>query len=271
MNSIFNHKNSKKKKAETPEPQRTFKNTEIECIFNMMNGISEFAGLESTIDNIFNNISNTVGNSNLILYYQINDTYIYTDVLGRKETISKIDDPIVIDVLGNHKPIEIEHTSDTFLWAFPLTVGSETIGVFVIDGIPVELKNLFFLFPLFFFHVALILKNEIFENTKIKRANEQLQKEIGLRKQAEKELSERSLTILIIPDTVEVDTSECFSSVFVNQLSITALSSRFCIQYPKHKYECDSDPCQNAVQQHTSRLYFAPSHIAEQYPQACLK
>ena len=194
MNSTFNHKNSKKKKVEAQVLQRTFENTEIECVFKMMNGISEFTGLESTIDYIFKNITNTVGNSNLILYYQIDDTYFYSDDLGRKKTISKIDDPIVIEVLDNNKPIEIHtsktKTSETFLWAFPLSIGSNTIGVFIMEDILAEFKNLFFLFPLFFNHVALILKNEIIADTELKRANEQLQKEIGLRKQAEEELLE---------------------------------------------------------------------------------
>ena len=102
-------------------------------------------------------------------------------------------------VAASRTPLEVEHDfADTklmtqeftkaYTWVFPLLVGRELLGVFKVDSLHVSVRALYGRLPAFFGYAALVLKNEIFSYSRLRRVLDDLAKEVSVRKEAEDEL-----------------------------------------------------------------------------------
>jgi signal transduction histidine kinase/DNA-binding response OmpR family regulator len=178
----------------------------LQLIIQMMGGLGAVTGLENAVGNMLQVILGTIGGSNIILYYLIDDDIFYADVFSEKVKLSSIEDPSVQEVFETREPVEYEHDfSDTKMltpeftkastWVFPLLVGNELIGVIKMEGMHMGTRELRRQLPVFFNYAALLLKNEILGYTRLKKAydqlnvvNTELMHEVVERKRVEEEL-----------------------------------------------------------------------------------
>ncbi len=178
----------------------------LQLIIQMMGGLGAVTGLENAVGNMLQVILSTIGGSNIIIYYLIDDTIFRVDVFGEKAKLNGIEDPSILAVFETREPVEYEHDfSDTKMltpeftkastWVFPLLVGNELIGVIKMEGMHMGTHELHRQLPVFFNYAALLLKNEILGYTRLKKAydqlnvvNTELMHEVVERKRVEEEL-----------------------------------------------------------------------------------
>ena len=157
----------------------------LQVVVRMMNRISAALGLDDTIQNMLQNVLEVIGGQNVAIYYQIDQDIFYADVYGKKSKIDHIDDDRVKSVFETRTPIEYEHDfQDTGMLApefakahtnvFPLLVGTDLLGVLRMEGLHVNLREWDPYLPTFFNYAALVLKNEILGESRLKKAYDQL-------------------------------------------------------------------------------------------------
>ena len=175
-------------------------------INQLMSKLGAAAGLENTIETMLKVIVESIGGTNIILYYVIDKDIYYADVYGKKQKLENIADTLVQQVFDTREYVEAESEfNDTQLlmpeftkawtWVFPLCVGDEVIGVLKMENLHIATRELQEQLPIFFNYTALILKSEILGYTKLKTAYDQLSltnikllNEIAKREQVEDEL-----------------------------------------------------------------------------------
>ncbi len=171
----------------------------LQLIIQLMNRISSVPGLENTVENILHAIGDVIGGVNLVLIYHIDQILNYVDIAGIKKQIETLDDDRVKQVFDTHEPLEFEHTfSDTrmltpefskaYTWIVPLIVGTDLIGVLKIESLHLSMQELAQQLPTFFNYVALVLKHEIHGHTQLKKAYDDLEKEMEIRKALDEKL-----------------------------------------------------------------------------------
>ncbi len=171
----------------------------IQLIIHLMEKLGVAPGLENTIETMLMIVLNCIGGTNIVLYYFIDHDIYYADVYGKKMKINNIDDNLIQKVLETREVIEYEHDfKDTMMitpeftkattWVFPLVVGHDLVGVFKMENLHIGMHDFRQQLPTFFNYAALILKNEIQGYTKLKKANDLLEKEVLVRKKTEEDL-----------------------------------------------------------------------------------
>jgi len=157
----------------------------LQLVISLMNRVSAVSGLEDTVDCMLRNILNVVGGATISLYYLIDNELFFADVYGKKMQLAGIDDALVQKAMATCEPIEVEHAfSDTLMitpeftkaytWVYPLLVGPDLIGVFKMESLHLGMKELHQHLPTFFNFAALVLKNEIQGQTRLKQAYDRL-------------------------------------------------------------------------------------------------
>ncbi|MBF0550495.1 MAG: response regulator [Deltaproteobacteria bacterium] len=177
----------------------------LQLYVRLMNRMSAAPGLDNAVENMLRHVLDIMGGTNLILYYILDKDIFYSDVYGKKMKLEKIDDDLVKKTFETREPSEHEHDftntkmmtnefSKSYTMVFPLTVGKELIGVFKIES-PIMTRELQDELPSFFNFAALILKNEIMGQSKLKQAYDQLSrvntdltKEVAERERIEREV-----------------------------------------------------------------------------------
>ncbi len=173
----------------------------LQLLIRLMSKMSATPGLENTIESMLRNIIDVVGGTNVALYYMMDGKTFYWDVYGRRQQVETIADEVVRKVVATHKAVEIEHDfSDTqmmsaefskaYTWGYPLLVGPDLIGVFKMENLHLGMRELYAKLPLFFNYAALILKNEILSQSKLRQAYDQLS---DTNAQLAREIKERRL------------------------------------------------------------------------------
>ncbi len=205
-------------------------NSYSQMIIGLMGKISSAPGLENTIENLLRNSLDIIGGLNHIIYYWIESDLYYADAYGVRKLIDKIDDPLVAQVVETRNQIEHEYPfsatlmttpefSKAYTWLFPLMIGQDIIGIYKMENLHIGMQPINRQLSVFFNYVAMILKNEISGYTKLKKAYDQLEQEIEVRKQTEEELlvlneelekrvAERTLELENANERLQVELSE---------------------------------------------------------------
>jgi PAS domain S-box-containing protein len=178
----------------------------LQLAIHLMNRISAAPGLDNTIEAMLKSILDVIGATNIILYYQIDNSLYYADVFGKRMLVHQIDDALVQQVFDTRQPVEDEHAfantqmltpefTKAYTWVFPLLVGRELIGVLKMENLHLGTRGLHQQLPTFFHYAALVLKNETLGHTRLKlayvqlsKAHAELTKAMGEREGAEKAL-----------------------------------------------------------------------------------
>ena len=144
----------------------------LQLTLRMIEKIDPAPGLHDMVGGLLQNIVETIGGTNIRIWYWIESTLHYADFLGVRCTLPAIDDATALRVAAEREFVEdtgaIEDSlmrggvlPGTVSWVFPLEVGSELIGVVRLENINIMGASLRSYLPIFFSHAALIISNEI--------------------------------------------------------------------------------------------------------------
>ncbi|MDD2366670.1 MAG: PAS domain-containing protein [Desulfuromonadaceae bacterium] len=202
----------------------------LQLIMQLLIKIGSVKGVENTIEAFLGNILNVIGGTNIILYYRIDNTLHYADVMGVRTLLAAIDDELVQTVMTTHEPIELEHDfiesrmltpefSKAYTWVCPLMADADVVGVLKMENVSIAMRDINQgLTPVFNF-IALKLNSEIQGYAELKQAYEdlsnaniELEEEIYERTLAEEELSKAhdELEQRVEERTAELHKSEQF-------------------------------------------------------------
>ncbi len=157
----------------------------LELIFELIKRTSTISGLDTIIDCILQYVANTTGGENVILYYKIDDALFYSDVHGKKTSITHLHDPLVNNVFETGEPLDsVVSTNGTptqsaqvprrYDRAIPLQFQFQTTGVLKMENLPDSGFELTHQLPIFFNTVSLMLNKEIVEHLRVKKIKTQL-------------------------------------------------------------------------------------------------
>ena len=196
----------------------------LQLVLSLIERLDSQPGIERLINSMLCSIVESIGGTNIKLYYWMGEELHYVDFLGSRTILAEIDDPLVQQVVNQHEFVEIStDSSDALLhgdvvpgawvWAFPLVVGNELVGVIKIENLHIGGMSLRAFLPVFFLHAALILSNEI-------RSFQRAQVE------AELNTYRQHLEQLVIERTAELETAKTIAesanrakSVFLSNMS----------------------------------------------------
>ncbi|MBI5965606.1 MAG: PAS domain S-box protein [Chloroflexi bacterium] len=206
----------------------------LQLIIRLVNKISTVPGLDNTIDNTLKSFVDVIGGTNIILYYLMDGSVHYADVYGERKMLNAVADNLVKQVMETHEPFEFVHEySDTrmmvpefskaYTWIVPLLVGEDLVGVFKLENLNIALRELYQQLPSIFTYIALILRNEILGLARLKKAYDDLAREVVVRKKAEDDLrvTNEALEERVAGRTAELQTAN--AQLKEDEKQITAL------------------------------------------------
>jgi len=178
----------------------------LQLVVDLIDRLGSTAGLENAVESMARLVCDTIGGSNVVIHYRIDDEFESVDAYGKARTSGTIDDEMAAEAFETRRAIEAAHAfQDTkmltpeftkaYALAVPLLVGEEVVGVLKVDDMMMPAREAEEELRAFFTYAALVLKNEIHNYTRLSRAYDELSAsnafltdEIGQRKKAEKQL-----------------------------------------------------------------------------------
>jgi PAS domain S-box-containing protein len=156
----------------------------LQLVVRLIEQLNPLPGIKDMIYAMLHNIVETIGGTDIKLYYWIEGELHYAAFFGESRILPSIDDPLVVKVVASSEFIEERGNVDNALlqgevapgawtWVFPLLVGKELIGVIKLENLHLSSASLRTYLPIFFSHAALILSNEI-RNYSRKKAEKKL-------------------------------------------------------------------------------------------------
>ncbi len=154
----------------------------LQLVIRLTDQLDPLPGLETMIERMLNNIVETIGGTNIHLWYWIGDTLHHQDFLGVRTEVDEVEDALARRALASGMLEEESLDAAAALlregvipgawtWAFPLRAGNETVGVVKLENLHISGARLREYLPIFFKHVALLLDNEV-RNILQRRAEE---------------------------------------------------------------------------------------------------
>ena len=167
----------------------------LQLVIRLIERLNPMPGLEDMVSDMLSSIVETLGGTNIRLWFWIDSELHYADFLGVRNTLLAIDDPLAAKANEQGQFVEQESDSDDALlhdgvipgawtWAFPLLAGTERIGVIKLENLHISSARLHNFLPIFFSHAALLLGGEI-RNLQRQRAEATLRE------------SERKLSVIL--------------------------------------------------------------------------
>ncbi len=158
----------------------------LQLVNHLMTRLSTLPGLDDLIQGFLQCVSDTIGGTNVLLYYWIKGVLHRTDVYGNRCEPDGIDDPGVDEVAINLRPLQIEHDTvsakmrpsamvGAWTWIYPLAVGEDLVGVLKIENLHMSSREMQAYLPNFFAFAAALLKNDIQGFWLLKEAYDELQ------------------------------------------------------------------------------------------------
>ncbi len=144
----------------------------LQLILRLIEQVNPLPGLDSMITGLLHGIVETIGGTNIRMWYFLGEELRHADFLGDRSTVESLEDPLAVAAARERRFLELaaaprEHllagvvVPGTQTWAFPLLVGEELIGVVKLENVHLLSASLRNQLPVFFSHAALILRNEV--------------------------------------------------------------------------------------------------------------
>lgn len=191
----------------------------LQLIIHMTSKLSAAETLQNVVLAIVRTTLDSIGGTNIKLYYFIDNNIYYMDAFGENGRLDSIDDTAVKSVRISKKSSFLKHDfSDTLMmtaefekawdWVYPLVVSDNVIGVLKMENLHIGVDEWSEYLPIFFNYAALLLKNEILGYTKLQKAYDELSVEIEIRKQTEEELEVANQSLMELTAELETNVDE---------------------------------------------------------------
>jgi signal transduction histidine kinase/CheY-like chemotaxis protein len=196
----------------------------LQLVLSLLERLDLQPGIEAMISSMFFSIVESIGGTNIKLYYWVDTLLHYADFFGERKILETLDESLVNQVLESHEFVEVAGDENSalmlgdfipggWIWAFPLLVGDELVGIIKIENVHISGVSLRNYLPVFFRHAALILSNEI-RNYRREQAEAQLKS------------YQQHLEQLVIDRTAELEAAKTIAesanrakSVFLSNMS----------------------------------------------------
>jgi len=196
----------------------------LQLIVRMIEQLDPLPGVHDMVNAMLRNIIETIGGTNIKIWYWIDDDLYLSELFGDKSVVQEIDDPVALQVQATRRFVELSgEAADSLLrdgalpgsctWCFPLLLGDELIGIVKLENIHVIGVSLLGYLPIFFSHAALLLSNEI-RNYKRKKAEAELKRH---RDHLEKLVQERTADLTVAK--LQAEAANEAKSIFLANMS----------------------------------------------------
>lgn len=157
----------------------------LQLLLRLFEQLNPLQGVEDMVVGMLQAIAETIGGTNVRLYYWDEGDLLYSDLFEKHLHLSSIDDGLASEAAEKRCFIEKKSESlsdallqgdvvpDSWNWAFPLMVGDALIGIIKLENIHIIASDWRNYLPILFNHLALILSNEL-RNRSRQRAEEKL-------------------------------------------------------------------------------------------------
>ncbi|MBF0423017.1 MAG: response regulator [Magnetococcales bacterium] len=143
----------------------------LELVIQLIDHLNPLPGLENMIQSLLASIVETIGGTNIKLYYWDERQLLCVDFRKGCQLLEAFDDPMVaetaeklafVEQLGNDEDALLRGDihPGSWSWSYPLMVGRELVGIIKLEHLLTN-PSLRHYFPVFFDQVALVLSNEI--------------------------------------------------------------------------------------------------------------
>lgn len=157
----------------------------LQLVNQLMTRLSTLPGLDNLIQGFLQSVSDTIGGTNVVLYYWMNECLYQADVYGNRRQLEQFDDPEVEQVAASLQPLQLSLESaeakmmpsalvQAWTWIYPLAVGDEMVGVLRIENLHMSSREMQAYLPNFFTFAAALLKNDIQGFWQLKQAYDEL-------------------------------------------------------------------------------------------------
>jgi signal transduction histidine kinase/CheY-like chemotaxis protein len=141
----------------------------LELVVHLMSRVSAAADVESVAHELLLGPVEVLGGTNLTLVWRATgDGWELTDLHGRREHLTTLDDPALARAVASRQPFELDSDAEralvhvrTFTWLVPLVVSADAVGALRIDDVGLSQRELAAHLPTVFSHAAFALKNAL--------------------------------------------------------------------------------------------------------------
>ena len=197
----------------------------LQLVVRLIEQINPRDGLDAMLANLLNSIVETIGGTNIHLWYWVGEKLHHRDFLSAtSRVVEEIDDPLARECQEQRRFVEVAMNAESALlregvipgawsWLFPLLAGEKLVGVVKLESLHISGARLRDYLPIFFQHVALILSNEVRELLR-QQAEQQL---AAYRDNLEQLVEQRTAELAAARDTAEAASRA--KSLFVANMS----------------------------------------------------
>jgi two-component system sensor histidine kinase/response regulator len=154
----------------------------LQLVVQLIEALNPLPGIEPMVTAMLTSIVNTLGGTNIRLWYWLGEEIRYVDFLGEHRVLAAVDDALAERASASGQFVEQSEDAAAALlvdgmipgawtWAFPLLAGQERVGVIKLENVHISGARLREYLPIFFSHVALILSNEVRNALKLRAEN----------------------------------------------------------------------------------------------------
>jgi two-component system sensor histidine kinase/response regulator len=144
----------------------------LQLIVRLTEQINPLPGLELMIQSLLTSIVETIGGTNIRLWYWVGNEIRYCQFLSEDRVVTEVDDALARQALDTGQFVEEALGAQSALlregvipgawtWAFPLLAGRESVGVIKLENLHISGTRLREYLPIFFRYVAMILSSEV--------------------------------------------------------------------------------------------------------------
>jgi len=144
----------------------------LQLVIRLIERLNPLPGLDEMVSDMLSSIVETIGGTNIRIWFWIENDLYYADFYGVRTQLSSIEDALAAKAAELGQFVEQESDAGLALlrdgvipgawtWAFPLVAGAERIGVIKLENLHISSARLRNYLPIFFSHAALLLSGEI--------------------------------------------------------------------------------------------------------------
>ncbi|NTW84897.1 MAG: PAS domain S-box protein [Holophagaceae bacterium] len=179
----------------------------LHLVLQLIERLNPLAKIDDMLREVLRSIMDTIGGTNIKLYYWEAGDLHYLDFLGSNQILAEIDDPLARRVaeqrtfIQQESPFEAGRLLDGVVpvvcsWGYPLLVEEELIGIVTLENLHLSSHSLGVHLPVFFHHTALMLSNEL-----RRRAREAAEEALGRKSEELDSYFNNALDLFAIADT----------------------------------------------------------------------